>query len=143
MTAEDDILHRVETLSERGNVLLEDEGDWRGAAEVWTAALDLLPEPKSQWEAALWLYASLGDAYRVGGQLDEAKDALFTALNCPDGHMNVFVLLRLGQTLFDLGDKPRAKEYLLRAYMLDGEDPFEEDGALYLAFLREQGLLAG
>lgn len=137
----DEIYDRIEQLSEQGNVLLEDQGDWRGAVKAWSAALDLLPAPKTQWEAALWLYASLGDAYRRGGDLQSAKDMLFDAQNCPDGHMNAFALLRLGQTLVDLGDADKGLEQLLRAYLIDGEEVFEEDGAAYLKLLRDRKLI--
>lgn len=137
----DSIFEKVEALSEEGNVLLEDDDNWRGAVRVWESALGLLPEPKTQWEAALWLYASLGEAQRTGKDLSAAKDMLYSALNCPDGHMNPLVLLRLGQTLADLGDVKEGVEYLLRAYMLEGEEIFADDGAPYLKLLREKKLV--
>jgi hypothetical protein len=58
-----------------------------------------------------------------------------------DGHTNPFILLRLGQALVDLGDMERGIEYLLRAYMLDAEGVFEEDGARYLKMLRDRTLI--
>src|SRR5215469_16976265 len=42
---------KLDQLSERGNVLLDERGDWHGAIEQWLEALTLLPEPKAQWEA--------------------------------------------------------------------------------------------
>jgi tetratricopeptide (TPR) repeat protein len=134
------VADRIDQLSERGNVLLE-KRDWQGATALWQQALALLPEPKSQWEAWTWLNASIGDAFRTGRALVDAKAALFDALNGPDGHTNPFILLRLGQTLVDLGDTERGIEYLLRAYMLDGEEVFEEDGARYLKMLRDRTLI--
>lgn len=56
------------------------------------------------------------------------------------GTPNPFILLRLGRTRVDLGNAERVVEYLLRAYLLDGEDVFERDGA-YLQMLREQNLI--
>jgi len=137
----DNIYDEVDRLSECGNQLLETQSDWRGAIAVWNAALRLLPEPATQWEAALWLYASIGDAYRQGGELEHAKDMLLSALNCPDGHVNAFALLRLGQTLVDLGETERGAEHLLRAYMLEGHEIFEEDGEAYLKQLRDSKLI--
>lgn len=137
----DAIYDKIEILSERGNILLENQHDWKGAVAVWQEALDLLPEPKTQWEAALWLYASIGEADRLGHDNPAAKDSLYNALNCPDGHMNPLVLLRLGQTLADMGEVDEGVEHLLRAYMLDGEEVFEEDGAPYLALLRQRKLI--
>ena len=131
---------KLDQLSERGNVLLDERGDWHGAIEQWREALTLLPEPKAQWEAWTWLNASIGDAFRTGHALEDAKAALFDALNGPDGHANPFILLRLGETLVDLGDTERGVEYLLRAYMLDGERVFEADGSRYLKLLRDRNL---
>ena len=136
----DAIYDQIERLSEQGNTLLESSGDWQGAARVWDEALALLPEPKTQWEAALWLYASIGDALRTGNDLAGAKNALFNALNCPDGHANPFVLLRLGETLVDLAEIDGGVEHLLRAYMLEGEDVFEDADAKYLKLLRNRRL---
>ena len=98
MELPDTIQEKIDVLSEEGNVLLEEKNDWQGAVKVWQEALDLLPESKTDWETGLWLYTSLGDAYRVGQELSQAKDMFFNAINCPDGHTNPLVLLRLGQT---------------------------------------------
>jgi hypothetical protein len=64
MTLSDDVLERIESLSERGDALLEDRGDWRAAAAVWSQALDLLPDPKTQWEAALCGFAQWAASFR-------------------------------------------------------------------------------
>jgi tetratricopeptide (TPR) repeat protein len=119
----------IDRLSESGNSLLEDRRDWRGAVAKWQQALSLLPAPASQWEAWTWLNASIGEAFRVGDALPDAKAALLDAQNGPDGHTNPFILLRLGQTLVDLDEFDKGVEYLLRAYMIGGKDLFDEDGA--------------
>lgn len=98
------IADRLDVLAEEGNVLLEERGDWAGAVAVWRRALALLPAPQDQWEASLWLNTSIGEALRAGGDLQGARTHLFDALNAPDGHMNPFTLLRLGQTLLELGE---------------------------------------
>lgn len=131
----------VEKFSERGNALLDEQNDWRGAVAQWRQALALLPEPKSQWEAWTWLNASIGDANRQGLALEDAKAALLDALGGPEGNENPFILLRLGQTLVDLGDTNCGVEYLLRAYMLDGNEVFASDGAHYLQMLRDRALI--
>jgi tetratricopeptide (TPR) repeat protein len=131
----------IDRLAERGNVLLDERHDWRAAIDQWEQALVLLPEPRSQWAAWTWLNASIGDAYWSGRILQDAKATLFDALNGPDGQTNPFILLRLGQTLVDLGDTERGIEYLLRACMLDGEDVFKGDGAPYLRMLRDRNLI--
>ena len=135
------VVDRIDQLSESGNTLLDDRGDWRGAIAVWQQASALLPEPKSQWEAWTWLNTSIGEAFRLGGNLSEARTALFDALNGPDGHGNPFILLRLGQTLVDLGEKEKGIEYLLRSYMLGGDELFQNDAAPYQQLLRDRKLI--
>jgi hypothetical protein len=52
-------------------------------------------------------------------------------------------MFRLGQAYLRPGDKVRATEFLLRAYMLDGKDIFDADphGADTLALLEAQELI--
>lgn len=47
-------------------------------------------------------------------------------------------MLRLGQSAFELGKKERATENLLRAYMLEGKEIFEEDDKKYFEFLKSK-----
>ncbi len=128
---------RIELLSEEGNVLLEDDGDWAGALARWQQALALVPDPKTDWEAALWLYASIGEAYLAGEQPGPALDAYETAYRCPDGHLNPYVLLQLGKIYADKGDEKPAVQTLLRAYMLEGAEIFEGE-AQYLDYLGQR-----
>src|SRR3546814_894932 len=102
----DELYEQIESLSEAGNDC-SDEGDFEGAIENWRQALALLPEPQLDWEAATWLYASLGDAYYQSSEFEMAKDALFTALNCPDGQDNPFIHYMLGKSLLRLNEEDR------------------------------------
>ena len=120
---------------------LESFGDQSGAIAAWQAALTLLPDPKVEWEAALWLYASIGDTMRAEGRYEDAEDMLFNALNCPDAHANAFVNLRLGQTLVGAGKTDQGVEYLLRAYMLAGKGIFAEDALDALSLLHDRRLI--
>lgn len=142
MELPDDIYEQIERLSEEGNEH-SDEGNFPEAIEVWSQALSLLPEPRQDWDAAMWLYASLGDAYYQSGDYSMAKDALFNALNCPDGQGNPFIHYMLGKTLVKLNDEGAIDE-LLRAYMLDGVDIFdsdEDEGPDTLQLLQDKGLV--
>ena len=103
----------------------------------------MLPEPASQWEAATWLYASLGDAYYQSAQYEMAKDALYSALNGDDARANPFIHYMLGKTLLRLDDDG-AIDALLRAYMLDGVEIFdsdEDEGPDCLQLLEDRGLV--
>lgn len=130
-----DIYEQVEALSEAGNELA-DADDFDGAIARFTEALQLLPPPAQHWEASTWLYASIGDMYYFKGDYQAAANNFFDALNGPDAQANGFVNLRLGESLFELNQQEQSLEYLLRAYMLEGEEIFAEEDARYFDFLK-------
>jgi tetratricopeptide (TPR) repeat protein len=132
----DDAVHQQITyLSERGNALMEDGAPAR-AVEMFERALDLVPEPKTDWEAATWLNASVGDALFAQRQFAAARDRFLDALNCPGGPTNPFIQLRLGECCHELGDLPRARQHLMRAYMLAGLEIFASEPRKYYDLIR-------
>ena len=143
MELPDELYEQIEDLSGQGNDLCDDD-NFRGAIDVWQSALALLPEPKNQWEAALWLHASIGDAYYQEDEFENARNSFFDAMNCPDGQDNPFVYYMLGKTLLRLEQEEEAVQYLLRAYMLEGVDIFdadEDEGPDAFALLEQHGLV--
>ena len=136
----DDIYNRVTELSEQGNDLL-DRGDTKAAISMWRSALQLLPEPRRKWDAAVWLHASIGDAQRQHGDLNGALDSFRQAAASGDGYANSFVQLGMGSCLYDLGRQEESTDPLLRAYMSEGEEIFEEFDPGYLDHLRKQKLI--
>ncbi len=132
---DDKLYERIEELSEEGNEFADEER-YAEARAKFEEALSLVPAPKTDWEAALWLYASIGDMNFMLGNYKECSDNMFDALNCPDALANPFVHIRLGQALYELGNTERAKEHLLRAYMLDGEDIFEGQDEKYFDLIK-------
>ncbi len=133
---DDDIYNRITDLSEEGNTLAGEE-NYSLALEKFKEALTLIPEPKKDWEASLWLYASIGDMFYSKKDFASAANAFYDALNCPDGVENPFVYIRLGECLFELGDEIKAREYLLRAYMLAGKDIFENEDEKYFKVIED------
>lgn len=65
----------------------------------------------------------------------KAKSELYNALNCPSGISNPFILLRLGESLFECGEMDKAKEYLLRAYMIEGYKIFFNEDDKYFELI--------
>lgn len=139
MEMDDSGYARLTDLTESGNERYDAEA-YASAIEIWQQALRLLPEPKSQWEAALWLYASIADAQFLLGLFQDTRSSCFDALNCPDSLGNPLVLLRLGEASFELGMEADALEYLTRAYMLEGEELFEMEKPDYFRLLEEHGV---
>lgn len=137
------IADEIDALSESGNVL-SDADDFEGAIVKWKTALQLLPEPRADWDAYAWLMASIGDAQYQLSRWEDARESFYDALNAEDGRGNPFIHYRLGQCLIKTGDEQNGLESLLKAYMLDGEDIFnagDPDGPMYLQKLRDVKLI--
>jgi len=136
MELEDKLYEKIVEWSEDGDAMLEEE-DFDGAIEKYQSALELLPEPKYDWEAGTWLYAALGDANYLSSRYSEAEGYLQEALKCLDGLGNPFILLRLGECYYELDNMEKAKEYLLQAYMCEGEDIFEDEEEKYFDAVKD------
>ena len=106
------------------------------ALQNYWAAWDLLPEPKSQWDAATWILSAVCDANFLGGDYRAGRDNLANAMHCPGAVGNPFLHLRLGQCEFELGDLDRAADELMRAYMGAGTEIFEQQDPKYIGFLQ-------
>ena len=105
------------------------------------AAWDLLPEPKTEWEAATWILVAIGDANFLGGDYLAGRDNLANAMRCPGAIGNPFIHFRLGQCQFEVGNHDRAADELMRAYMGAGADLFASEDERYLAFLSTRAVL--
>ena len=112
-------------------------GNSKEAYRKYKEALDIIPEPKTSYETATWIFVSIGDLYFKSGQYDMARDYFFEAKNCPNGVSNPYVLFRLGQTLVETQDNNQAKEFLLRAYMLVGDDIFWDEDEKYYNVIKD------
>lgn len=130
-----DVHEKIMELSEQGNAL-DDDGKYREAAEKFIAALELLPEPRTEWEAAAWLLGSIGDMNFQLKAYEHAVRALSDAMHCPGAIGNPFLHLRLGQAQLELGDTKRAADELTRAYAVEGKNIFAEEDPKYFEFLK-------
>lgn len=125
MELSDELYDRIEELSETGNEAMESE-DYAKAISCFQEALDILPEPKEDWEAYLWLVGSIGDAHFMMGNYGKSLEFFRKCYNIGETD-NPFILLRLGENYLEMEDETNATEFLLRAYMLEGEKIFKED----------------
>jgi tetratricopeptide (TPR) repeat protein len=131
-----DALHeRITELSEAGDALA-DEGKYRDAVGKYVEALELLPEPMTDWEACTWLLTAVGDANFLSGNYEQARSALSDAMHCPGAIGNPFMHMRLGQSQFELGNMDRAADELARAYLQEGLAIFEHEDPKYVAFIK-------
>ncbi|MDF5828774.1 tetratricopeptide repeat protein [Pseudomonas aeruginosa] len=113
MELPDKIYDEVDALSTKGNDLMDDE-HFDAAIEKWTQALELLPDPKTDWEAYMWLSASIGDAQFQQHRYELARDAFLDALNAPGGVENPFVHYRLGQCQVKLRQRSTSRRVFVK-----------------------------
>jgi hypothetical protein len=127
---------RIQALCAEGD-MLANEAKYSIALSKYWAAWDLLPEPRTEWEAATWILAAVGDANFLAGDFVAGRDNLSTAMRCPNAIGNPFLHLRLGQCEFELGNLNRAADELCRAHMGAGDEIFK--GAdKYFSFLKSR-----
>lgn len=136
MEMQDRDYEKIRQLCAEGDDFAED-ALYEKAIEKYLKALAYVPKPKSDWEASTWIYTALGDVCYQKIDYENAKQYLYDALNCPDAVDNPFILLRLGQTLTELKEMEKAREYLLRAYMLEGYAIFREEDDKYFDVIKD------
>ena len=133
----EDIHAEIQRLCAAGDALAQRRQFGEALTSYW-AAWDLLPEPKTEWDAATWILGAIGDANFLGGDFAAGRDNLSNAMHCPDAIGNPFLHLRLGQCQFELGTLDRAADELMRAYMGAGADIFKDQDQKYLRFLQSR-----
>jgi hypothetical protein len=131
------VSEQIDVLCARGDGLAEQRHYPDALAAYW-AAWDLLSEPKTEWEAATWILAAVGDANFLGGDFVAGRDNLASAMHCPGAIGNPFLHLRLGQCQLELGELDRAADNLARAYLPEGKRLFENDDPKYLEFIKSK-----
>jgi tetratricopeptide (TPR) repeat protein len=124
----------IDKLSEEGNMLAEVD-DFDGAIKKYEQAMAIVPQPQSEYEASMWLYASIGDMYFSKKDYETSASNLYNSLNSLNGQVSGFVHLRLGQNLFELDQRDKALNHFMTAYMLEGKDIFNGEDKKYFKFL--------
>jgi len=136
MSMDDKIYNKIQELCECGDDLTDLE-QYEDAIEKYTQALNLIPEPKYYYEASTWVYTAIGDALFYLENYSHALNMFQEALKCPDGIGNPFVLVRIGECFFETDCLDNAKNYLLQAYMVEGEEIFENEDEKYFEVIKD------
>ena len=135
MELNDKVYDEIKQKCARGNELADSE-QYQEALTEFSKALELLPKPDYMWEAATWLYGAIGDMYFQLNDYSASLDCFMKAQKCPDGMGNPFICVRIGECFFELGNNiEKAKQYLMQAYMLEGEEIFLDADPKYLALI--------
>ena len=136
MELDERIYREICDLSQEGDQYLDDD-NFELAEKKYLEALDLIPKPKTEWEASTWLYVALGEVYLFSSKYLEAISFFSEALKCPEGLGNPLINLRMGQCYYELGNYGSAKGYLLKAYMVEGKEIFEGEDDKYIKFVAQ------
>ena len=131
----DELYHSIMDDLERGDQLAEQE-QFKTAINLYRTGLDKLPHPQTGWEISLHLYTALGDCYFNLGDYELSNDSYNKALQCPNALDNGYVWLGLGQSYFELENIEKAEDALMSAYMLEGEEIFEEEDDKYFELIK-------
>lgn len=137
MEIQEELYKKIVDLSNLGESFFK-KRNFDTSRMYYQKALELVPVPKNQWEAATWLYVAIGDAYFLEKEYEKALNNFYAAYNCPGAIDNPFINLRIGQCLYELKDLEKAENFLLKAYMLEGIDIFKSENKKYLKFLKEK-----
>lgn len=127
----DTIGGQVEQLSMRADLLME-KGEFEEAIQLYQQGLEIIPEPKSTYEATLWFLVAIGDAYWYLREWEHARPYFEQCLKVLGGTENPFVRLRLGQILYEMGDLVAAQQQLQHGLEMEGEVLFEDEDEKYL-----------
>ena len=136
MSMDDKTYNIIQELCEQGDDLTDSE-QYEDAIEKYTQALNLIPEPKYYYEASTWVYTAIGDALFYLENYNQALNMFQEALKCPNGIGNPFILVRIGECFFETDSLDNAKNYLLQAYMVEGEEIFENEDEKYFEVIRD------
>jgi tetratricopeptide (TPR) repeat protein len=133
----DSLYDEIQRLCEKGNVAL-DQLRYSDALTCFSNAWELLPSPRTDWDAAIWILAAIGDANFLFGNFAAMREPLMTAMQCEGAIGNPLLRLRLGQCLFELGELKEAANWLSGAFILEGKKIFGEDNPKYLIFVKSK-----
>lgn len=117
-------------------------GQYDEAIKTWLEALELIPDSKDEYYETRRILVSIGDTYFVQEKYAEACEYFYKIHGDQSfEEASFYVIYRLGECYFELGDVENAKKYLLRAYTLGGKDIFDpedgiDDGEKYYDFLK-------
>jgi hypothetical protein len=129
-----DARDEVDRLFEMGEEYADAQED--GAAlKCFRAAWDPLPEPRDEQGPAFRVLAAIADSHFRLAEWGACRAAVQHAFRCGADVNNPFLRLRLGQVLYELGDKREAANWLAPAYRSEGRALFQDVDPKYLEFV--------
>lgn len=136
MELSNELYNQIVSELEQGDQYAETE-QYNEAIKKYETALNLVPFQKENWEVSLHIYTAMADSYFNLGNYQQASNNYEQALKCPDGLDNGYVWLGLGEAFYELENMNKAKDALISAYMLEGEEIFEEEDGKYFFLIQD------
>lgn len=134
-TLNEGLYNKILTCCNIGDKLI-DQGKYYDGINKYMEAFEYVPDPKYKYEASTWICAAIGDAYFKSNKYEESKNSFFDALNYPKGIDNPFIYLRIGQCFYNLNNIKKAEEFFVKAYMLGGNDIFNDEDDKYFKVIK-------
>lgn len=114
------------------------------AVEKYKEALALLPEPIEQWVDCRILWKSIQENYWLNAQFNEGKEGGYLEaleywkkiMELPHSIGNAHYHFRIGQIRYELGQFEKAKDELMRAYLISEMDSFEGGDTKYFELIK-------
>ena len=120
----------IENLCDKGNSCYAEER-FDSALRLFYQAWLKVPKPQHEQMAATKVLTHIGDTYYRMGKYEPAIEALRSALACPETDDHRLALLRLGQSLLNMGQELQARIYLHKAYRLTCKARFAKENPKY------------
>ena len=132
MELSDELYAEITKHSDIGEHYFED-GKYRKALEEYKKAFELIPEPKTDWEASVWTLAAIGDSHYMLREFVSALKIFEQLMNEYHEENNPFARVRYGECLYETGNTEASREHLQAAFDMEGEEIFDNDK--YLKFI--------
>ena len=120
-------------LFDEGNELFAEE-KYDHALNLFAEALQVIPEPKNEWEECGPLLAAIADVWFMKKDFDKCIDALTDAVQCPGANEVAYIHFRLGQAYFEKKEMDEAGKAFYQAHKIN-EDIFEDESPAYIDLL--------
>jgi hypothetical protein len=121
----------IERFMDEGNQLAA-SGQHAEALQRFGAAWQALPDPKEEHDLAIGILGAIADMCFFLRRWQDCQDAVQHAFRCGADVSNPFFRLRLGQSLFELGNVQESTQWLVPVYLAEGRGPFAGEDPKYL-----------
>lgn len=119
---------KIDKIAKKGNKFLY-KREYKKAIQMYKEIIDILPEPKEEWEAYEWANVSIADTYFIMKEYEMCIHYLNKVIQYTN---NPFIFLRYGQSYYYESNMLIAEKYLGKAFKIGGKDIFKDEDPCFL-----------